>query len=111
MDFTLCTSEAIERCKAEKPFSRDLTMEVASAMSKLDVKIGPTANNSQSISNCPYTLHELINDQGLSCVFGKAGQQTRNEPFEKVQDMNGTLQVELDKLGDTLQQIVQRTAE
>ena len=51
-------------------FSRYIEFSVTSLSNGIDVKIDGITKMVQSISNCPYKLQTLIEDQGLNCVFG-----------------------------------------
>ena len=43
----------------------------------IDVKIDGITKMVRSISNCPYKLQTLIEDQGLDCVFGHRDHKKR----------------------------------
>lgn len=50
-------------------FSRYIEISVMSLSDEIDVRINRITKNSRSISNCPYKLQTLIEDQRLDCVF------------------------------------------
>lgn len=58
-------------------FSRYIEFSVTSLSDKIDVKIDGITKISRSISNCPYKLQSLIEDQGLDCVFGHRDHRRR----------------------------------
>jgi hypothetical protein len=51
-------------------FSRILEVEVSSMKSRLDVRVDGLTGV-ENVSNCPYELQRLVEDQGLHCVFGR----------------------------------------
>ncbi|MAD85477.1 MAG: hypothetical protein CL912_21150 [Deltaproteobacteria bacterium] len=58
-------------------FSRCIEMSVPTLAHSLDVKIDGITSTSQRISNCPYRLQHLIEDEGLNCVFGNKDHKLR----------------------------------
>jgi hypothetical protein len=65
----------------------------------VDVRLGDQLIGEQSISNCPYKLGKLIEDQGLDCSFGRRDHcylsGTGNEAFRLQEE----IQVLSDELG------------
>ncbi|KAH0545344.1 hypothetical protein FGG08_000643 [Glutinoglossum americanum] len=59
-------------------FSRYIEFSAASLSDEIDVKIDGITEIGQSISNCPYMLQTLIEDQGLDCVFGHRDHKRRH---------------------------------
>jgi hypothetical protein len=51
-------------------FSRYIRFSVVSLSDEVDIKINGITEQARSISNCPYKIQTLVEDQGLSCVFG-----------------------------------------
>ncbi len=58
-------------------FSRCIEMSLPSLQHSLDVKIDGITRVSQRISNCPYKIQQLVEDQGLHCVFGNKDHKDR----------------------------------
>jgi hypothetical protein len=58
-------------------FSRCIEMSLPSLQHNLDVKIDGVTRASQRISNCPYKLQQLVEDQSLHCVFGSKDHKMR----------------------------------
>jgi hypothetical protein len=58
-------------------FSRYIEISVTSLSDEVDVKIDGITKIGRSISNCPYRLQTLIEDQGLDCVFGHRDHKRR----------------------------------
>jgi hypothetical protein len=58
-------------------FSRYIESSVTSLSDEMDVSIDGITGSSRSISNCPYKLQTLIEDQGLDCVFGHRDHKRR----------------------------------
>jgi hypothetical protein len=52
------------------PFSRYIEFSARSLADSIDIKIIGLTEKPRSISNCPYILQDLLEDQGLNCVFG-----------------------------------------
>ena len=51
-------------------FSRYIEFSVTSFSDEIDIKISGIIDGARSISNCPYKIQTLIQDQGLDCAFG-----------------------------------------
>ncbi|KAK4119894.1 hypothetical protein N657DRAFT_580763 [Parathielavia appendiculata] len=97
----LCTPALVERCKTAHSFVKEITVTVESLRSSIDIRIGRTRNEWQSISNCPYILEQLIHDQGLNGRFGGSGRQPPTPPGGRVPLGN-----ELDRLQTVLAPLV-----
>ncbi len=59
--------EAVKRGQA---FCRPVEFNIASLADAVDIKIDGIISRARSISNCPYILQTLIDDQGLNRIFG-----------------------------------------
>jgi len=66
----LVTSAALARCRTGERFARAFEIQVGSMASSIDVRIDGLGGP-EYISNCPYELQKLVQDQGLDCVFGR----------------------------------------
>jgi hypothetical protein len=58
-------------------FSRYIEFSVTSLSDEINVRIDRITGVGRSISNCPYKLQTLIEDQGLNCVFGHKDHKRR----------------------------------
>ena len=58
-------------------FSRCIEISLPTLQHSIDVKVDGITRTSQRISNCPYKLQQLIEDQGLHCVFGNKDHKMR----------------------------------
>jgi len=58
-------------------FSRCIKMSVPTVQHSIDIKIDRITSTSQRISNCPYRVQHLIEDQRLNCVFGDKDHKVR----------------------------------
>jgi hypothetical protein len=48
-----------------------LEVQVSAMDTALDVRLKDDLMGEQSISNCPYKVEKLVEDQGLDCSFGR----------------------------------------
>ena len=58
-------------------FSRYIELILFSLHDRIKIKIGGITTNATYISNCPYRLQQVIEDQGLNCRFGHRDHQKR----------------------------------
>lgn len=58
-------------------FSRCIEMSVSTLQHSIDVKIDGITSTSRRISNCPYRIQQLVEDEGLHCVFGNKDHKMR----------------------------------
>lgn len=66
-----CSNRQMEAASKEGiPFRRHCEMTVFRLDGEVDVKINGLTGQKTSISNCPYRLQQMIEDQRLDCVFG-----------------------------------------
>ncbi|KAI9763378.1 MAG: hypothetical protein M1840_000570 [Geoglossum simile] len=66
-----------EEARRGVAFSRYIEFSLVSLSDEIDVQIDGITKASRSISNCPYRLRNLIEDQGLNCVFGHRDHKRR----------------------------------
>src|SRR6185312_3341356 len=70
-----CTFRILYICRNGGAFRRMVKINVTSLSSLIDFKIsGFLGASLQNISNCLYDFEQLIQNQGLSYVFGRRGQ-------------------------------------
>jgi hypothetical protein len=73
-----CVNQQLyEEARRGIAFSRYIEISVTSLSDEIDVKIDGITKIGRSISNCPYRLQTLIEDQGLDCVFGHRDHKKR----------------------------------
>lgn len=58
-------------------FSRCLELTTHSMNDAIDVRVDGITSTSRSISNCPYKLKQLVEDQELNCIFGSKDHKER----------------------------------
>jgi hypothetical protein len=69
--------ELLDEVRQHIAFSKYLSFTVMSLEDIIDVRVDMITQTSQSISNCPYIVQTLIEDQGLQCKFGHRDHQIR----------------------------------
>ncbi|KAH6714025.1 hypothetical protein BKA61DRAFT_689470 [Leptodontidium sp. MPI-SDFR-AT-0119] len=62
--------EILDESERNIPFTRCVNLSIQSYPPVLDVQIHGITKARTSISNCPYDVQQLVEDQGLNCVFG-----------------------------------------
>jgi hypothetical protein len=67
----LVTPTILARCRSGEPFLKVLEVQVSAIDTALDVRLKDNLMGEQSISNCPYKVEKLVEDQGLDCSFGR----------------------------------------
>jgi hypothetical protein len=77
MSIACVDQELIEEVKRGVAFSKHIEITVLSLNDVIDVKIDGITKRGRSISNCPYTVNDIIEDQGLHCFFGHKDHQRR----------------------------------
>lgn len=96
---TLVTPTILAHCRNGEPFLKVLRVQINAMETAVDVRLGDQLIGEQSISNCPYKLGKLIEDQGLDCSFGRRDHcylsGTGNEAFRLQEE----IQVLSDELG------------
>ncbi|CZR55716.1 uncharacterized protein PAC_05604 [Phialocephala subalpina] len=68
------------RVEAGGEFSCPISFKVTSLEDFIDVKIDKITMRARSISNCPYQINTLIQDEGLDCVFGSRKKRRPPQP-------------------------------
>ena len=69
--------ELLEEVKYGVAYSRCIKVSVRSLNDIIDVKVDGITKRARSISNCPYRVNDIIEDQGLHCFFGHKDHQRR----------------------------------
>jgi hypothetical protein len=77
----LISTNALQQCKAGKPFSRLIKLKIWSHVAKVNIQIRLVDMEPYHISNCPYSLQDLIRDSKIDCVFGRQDHQTSEPVF------------------------------
>lgn len=67
----------INELNNRQPFRRPVEFEVSHLNDLINVSVAGVTTRPRNISNCPYVLASLIQDQGLECVFGREDHQKR----------------------------------
>jgi hypothetical protein len=83
MSIACVDQELIEEVKRGVAFSKHIEITVLSLNDVIDVKIDGITKRGRSISNCPYTVNDIIEDQGLNCFFGHKDHQQRYRGAER----------------------------
>ncbi|KAL7940749.1 hypothetical protein V8C42DRAFT_336673 [Trichoderma barbatum] len=96
----ICTEDHIQRCRKMQPFVRHFKIKALSASTVISIEMDGANGRRYSISNCPYKLRDLIEDQGLNHPFGtKRYSIAMNPEFSQSKSL---LQLEVSRLLDTL---------
>ncbi|KAH7123410.1 hypothetical protein B0J13DRAFT_455740 [Dactylonectria estremocensis] len=98
----LCTEESMQNCQNNQPFIRELQIKASSNTTQIRALIDGSDGKKHSISKCPYQIIQLIEDQGLDCVFGKRNQKQYGETQGNISTTVTLAQMELRKLLDSL---------
>lgn len=68
---TACVDqELIDKVRRGIVFSKHIEIAVLLLNNIIDIKIDSITKKEQSISNCPYIVNNIIEDQELYCFFG-----------------------------------------
>ena len=62
--------ELLEEVKYGVAYSRCIKVSIRSLNDIIDVKVDGITKRVRSISNCPYRVNDIIEDQGLHCFLG-----------------------------------------
>jgi hypothetical protein len=75
----LCIDEQLygEVVSHKEAFSRRFDFSIISLRESIDIKLEGITTTGESLSNCPYMVDTLVQDQGLHCVFGHKDHQRR----------------------------------
>lgn len=98
----LCTEESMQKCQNNQPFTRELKIEASSNTTRIRALIDGSDGKKYNISKCPYPIRQLIEDQGLYCVFGRRDQKQHDETRGNISTPVTLAQMELRKLLDSL---------
>jgi hypothetical protein len=95
---TLVTPAILSRCRSGKPFLKVFGVQMNGLETAVDIRLCDELVGEQSISNCPYKLGKLIEDQGLDCWFGR-----RDHCFlSEIRSRSYGLKEEIEALSDEL---------
>lgn len=84
-DHILCVDrDTYQKVKNGEAFERHVEFEVMSKSEQIDFKIDGISQRPMSISNFPYTISDLENDQGFHLVFGRPDHKRRLNPLTQV---------------------------
>jgi hypothetical protein len=100
----LIPSDTLQGIDFGREFSRIIEVMVSSPASKISVKIEGTDGLRHHISGSPYPLGQLIRDQGLDCLFGKANHSDFDS--SAIQENKATMRLHAEKLQNTLKSIM-----
>ena len=78
MSIPCVDQELINAVKCGVAYSRHIEVSVRSLNDVIDFKIDGVTKRGRSISNCPYIVNDIIEDQGLHCFFGHKDHQRRH---------------------------------
>jgi hypothetical protein len=71
--------ELLEVIKGGAAYSRNMEIDTHSLSDVIDVKVDGITKRARSISNCPYTVSDIIEDQRLHSFFGRRDHQWRDQ--------------------------------
>jgi hypothetical protein len=95
---TLVTPAILSRCRSGKPFLKVFGVQMNGLETAVDIRLCDELVGEQSISNCPYKLGKLIEDQGLDCWFGRRDHRFLSE----IRSRSYGLKEEIEALSDEL---------
>ncbi|KAH6871697.1 hypothetical protein B0T10DRAFT_417058, partial [Thelonectria olida] len=98
----LCTEEVMWRCRNNEPFIREFRIELQSMDARIDVSIEGSDSKTHNIGRCPYTVRQLIQDQGLDCMFRTRGRASCGVGYRGCPIEESRVKMELDKLLECL---------
>ncbi|KAF0330508.1 hypothetical protein GQ607_002387, partial [Colletotrichum asianum] len=99
------TPQALKMCKKTAFFSFEFATALRSPDSLIDIRIGGGNEVPDSISKCPYRLKDLIDDQRLESPFGTEDHRSVQVAKSKRTDMHTEIDVRLEELRRTLEQM------
>jgi hypothetical protein len=67
--------ELFDNIKYGAAYSKLIKINIRSLDDLIDIKIDGVTKRARSISNCPYIVNDIIEDQGLHCFFGRKDHQ------------------------------------
>jgi hypothetical protein len=65
-------------------FCRNVSFKVVSLDDSVDIKIDGLTRRARSISNCPYKINTIVQDEGLDYVFGSRNGRKRLRPRAQI---------------------------
>lgn len=69
--------DIIDESERNIPFTRCVNLLIQDYPPSIDIQIHGITRDRTSISNCPYDVQQLVEDQGLNCVFGHRDHKER----------------------------------
>jgi hypothetical protein len=75
----LVTPTILARCRSGDPFSKLFEVQVSAMDTVVDVRLDDNLMGEHNISNCPYKVERLVEEQGLDCAFGRRDHQFVND--------------------------------
>jgi hypothetical protein len=96
---TLVTPAILAHCRSGEPFLKFLGVQINAMETAVDVRFSDQLIGEQSVSNCPYKLGKLIEDQGLDCSFGRRDHCFLSETGNETCALQDEIQVLSDELG------------
>lgn len=97
----MVTPTVLARCSRGERFERVLEIPIHSMTSFIHIQIDELAGP-EYISNCPYQIRKLVQDQGLDCAFGRKD----NRNGVDVGDSSLSMLEAIDRLSRSLQGVI-----
>lgn len=69
--------ELLDELRRGVAYSRRIDVSVHSLDDVINIRVDGITTRVRSISNCPYTISDIIEDQGLHCIFGHRDHRRR----------------------------------
>lgn len=69
--------EIIDEAERNIPFNRRVNLSFENHLPSIDIQVHGITRARTSISNCPYDIQQLVEDQGMNCVFGHRDHKER----------------------------------
>lgn len=104
MQALVCTDNVIRKCRAMQPFERELEIKALSPTTEISIDMDGIDGEKYNISNSPYRIDHLMEDQGLNNLYRKAVHPIERN-INSVQS-EAILQLEVLKAIDTLSLLV-----
>jgi hypothetical protein len=75
----LCVDqELLDDLRRGVAYSRIIDISVHSLNDVINVRLDGITRKVRNISNCPYKISDIVEDQGLHCVFGHRDHRCRH---------------------------------
>lgn len=94
----LCTDADIWECEKGRPFTRRIIQWITSIEAEVHIAIDGLDGRKNWVSNCPYKIKQLIQDQQLDHVFGRRDRKCMNELWMKATEAEKDLMEALNNL-------------